>query len=113
MKELHRIHIEYSVFNDCYEVYVLGFDRDGLGNHVRSVLGEGGWEPVEDGGRTAPSFCVPRRGLAQSPLTDLANQLWSLDIVPAKAKGSAGQLEALQQHLRDMREVAFNRLKIE
>lgn len=39
---------------------------------------------------------------------ELMNQLWELNIRPVQAKGSVGQLDAVNKHLEDMRRLVFN-----
>ena len=43
----------------------------------------------------------------KNKLIGLADDLWGLGIRPSMAKGSAGQLEAVNKHLQDMRYMAF------
>lgn len=45
-------------------------------------------------------------------LQRLVDQLWEAGIRPRAAKGSAGQLDAVQDHLNDMRVMAFSALDI-
>lgn len=40
---------------------------------------------------------------------ELMNQLWELNIRPAQAKGSVGQLDAVNKHLEDMRRLVFDK----
>ena len=42
----------------------------------------------------------------------LADSLWDANIRPNGAKGSAGQLVAVEKHLLDMRTIAFHKLEI-
>ena len=42
----------------------------------------------------------------------LMNSLWDCGLRPIGGKGSAGQLVAVQEHLKDMRIIAFNKLNI-
>ena len=44
---------------------------------------------------------------------ELMDMLWDCGLRPAQSKSSAGQVEAIQRHLADMRTIAFNRLEIE
>ena len=43
----------------------------------------------------------------------LMDDLWSCGLRPTEGRGSAGSLAATERHLKDMRKIAFNRLKIE
>ncbi|KKL50801.1 hypothetical protein LCGC14_2301860 [marine sediment metagenome] len=40
------------------------------------------------------------------------DSLWGSGLRPSEGSGSVGALKAVQDHLADMREIAFNRLKI-
>lgn len=43
----------------------------------------------------------------------LMDDLWNAGLRPTEGTGSAGALRATQQHLEDMRKIAFNGLKME
>jgi len=43
----------------------------------------------------------------------LMDDLWRAGIRPSEGEGSAGQLRATQEHLKDLRSVAFHALKME
>jgi hypothetical protein len=54
---------------------------------------------------------------ADFSLDDVASQvlmddLWACGVRPTEGSGSAGSLKATENHLDDMRKIAFNRLKI-
>jgi hypothetical protein len=51
--------------------------------------------------------------LDKNTLQQLVDDLWSCGIRPNSAKGSAGQLSAVQSHLNDMRAIVFNKLEVE
>jgi hypothetical protein len=50
--------------------------------------------------------------LAPKEAQDLVNDLWDAGIRPIAAKGSSGQLEAVEKHLKDMRHIAFDKLDV-
>jgi hypothetical protein len=61
-----------------------------------------------------PSLCKN----ADFSLDDMASQvlmddLWNCGVRPTEGSGSAGSLKATENHLDDMRKIAFNRLKID
>lgn len=43
---------------------------------------------------------------------ELMDQLWQVGIRPSEGSGSAGSLKATQEHLEDMRKIAFHQLQI-
>jgi hypothetical protein len=51
--------------------------------------------------------------LTSQDAQNLVNDLWDAGIRPIAAKGSSGQLEAVEKHLKDMRTIAFERLNIQ
>ncbi len=55
----------------------------------------------------APSLVLTHQ-LAQR----LMDQLWDCGLRPSEGSGSAGAMAATQQHLADMRAIAFDHLKI-
>lgn len=62
----------------------------------------------EYGEYTPPSFHVDFAACQA-----LMDDLYAMGIRPSEAAGSAGQKEALERHLEDMRTLAFNHLEIE
>lgn len=50
--------------------------------------------------------------LSNSEAQGMMDSLWSVGIRPTEGKGSAGAMSATQEHLKDMREIAFNKLNI-
>ena len=42
----------------------------------------------------------------------LMDDLWDCGLRPSEGTGSAGQLAAVQKHLKDLRTILFNKLKI-
>jgi hypothetical protein len=51
--------------------------------------------------------------LNKEVLQQLVDDLWTCGIRPNEAKGSAGQLSAVQSHLNDMRALTFSKLKVQ
>lgn len=56
----------------------------------------------------SPPFLVASR----EELQVLANTLWDCGVRPVQASGSIGQLGAINNHLSDMRAIAFAKLKV-
>ena len=55
-----------------------------------------------------PTFC-----LYGPEAQELMNMLWNCGLRPTQSQSSAGQLEAVERHLADMRAIAFNKLEIQ
>ena len=64
---------------------------------------------------------IPEEWTAPDPLFELEHEeaqtlmdsLWDCGIRPSEGMGSAGQLAAIQNHLKDMQKVAFTYLEME
>jgi hypothetical protein len=56
---------------------------------------------------------APVLALEEPAAQDLMNSLWDAGVRPVGAKGSAGQLDAVQRHLEDMRALAFDKFGVE
>jgi hypothetical protein len=50
--------------------------------------------------------------LSKDVLQELSNDLWNSDIIPLQSVGSSGQLKATQDHVNDLRKIAFKQLGI-
>lgn len=72
----------------------------------REVFDEISTREVEDYERTS-HFCAIEMGAAQRLMDDL----WNCGLRPTEGRGSAGQLEAVQRHLDDMKKIAFDLLE--
>lgn len=57
-------------------------------------------------------YMEPTAEIAVEDAQSLVNQLWELGIRPSQAAGSAGQLEAVNRHLGDLRTLLFQSLNI-
>jgi len=62
------------------------------------------FEPRDQTHRIEPVFT-----LTQEEAQTLANALWEAGIRPTGGHGSAGEREAMQRHLDDMRKLVFER----
>ena len=58
---------------------------------------------------TTPSFCTLESDQAQILMDDL----WNCGLRPSEGSGSAGAMKAVQDHLADMKKIAFHAVKIE
>lgn len=54
----------------------------------------------------AGEYVAPAVTLAPDEAQQLMDELWRCGIRPTEGRGSAGQLEAVQRHLEDMRRIA-------
>ena len=59
-------------------------------------------DPLDIGKEIAPALRI-RREEAQS----LMDELWNCGLRPTSGAGSAGQLEAIQNHLKDLQKLVF------
>lgn len=55
---------------------------------------------------------APAASLSQAEAQELMDELWRAGIRPAQGAGSAGQQAATENHLQDMRKLAFHALKV-
>ena len=68
-------------------------------------------EFVEQGGNDA-LYAPPMMNLERDSAQRLMDELWKCGIRPSEGQGSAGQLAAVQAHLKDMRELAFRGIEV-
>lgn len=54
----------------------------------------------------------PTFSLQRDEAQELMDMLWNCGLRPTQSKSSAGQLDAVERHLADMRAIAFNKLEI-
>ncbi len=54
----------------------------------------------------------PTLSMNQDMAQKLIDSLWDCGLRPSEGSGSAGAMLAVQEHLKDMKKIAFNRLKI-
>ena len=65
------------------------------------------FEEVPQGALVNPTF-----SLHGDEAQELMDMLWNCGLRPTQGKQSAGQLDAVERHLADMRAIAFNKLEI-
>ena len=88
---------------------------DGVKLSARQRYGDSGWahatkltmEYVEAG-----TYAEPFLTLEPASAQSLMDELWKCGFRPADGTGSAGQLKATQDHLEDMRSIAFKALEV-
>lgn len=101
---LQRVLVQYATYRDSMEIIIVGEERGNIPprDRKRYVFNGMEWELLDDNCRYGSSMELPEK-VAQ----ELVNCLWECGIRPAAAKGSAGQLTAVQYHLEDMRKMVF------
>jgi hypothetical protein len=101
MTEL-RIRAVENIDMDCIDVAFIK-KEDG-----QKYAGRIAWEPIETFPvGTRATFSVDSQ--SAHPLQRLVDDLYACGIRPTAAKGSAGQLDAVNRHLEDMRTLVFKR----
>ena|ERR1043166_3493001 len=60
---------------------------------------------------TPAEICEPTLYLRKDEAQELMDSLWSNGLRPTEGSGSAGALAATQEHLKDMRKIAFDLLE--
>jgi hypothetical protein len=65
------------------------------------------FEDIPDTALVQPTFRLYRH-----EAQELIDMLWNCGLRPTQGKSSAGQLDAVERHLADMRAVAFTKLEI-
>ena len=84
------------------------FARHKLGRYL-SFPQELIWERVEEDTAINPE---PLFRLEQEDAQSLMDTLWDVGLRPSEGMGSAGQLAAVQNHLKDMQTIAFHYLEV-
>jgi hypothetical protein len=79
------------------------------GNHLAHDASGTPYYQVVEPGEYSPVSLILRDEDAQA----LANSLWNAGFRPEGSRASAGQLDATQAHLADMRAMAFQGLKLQ
>ena len=73
----------------------------------RAICGPLQFNEIPDGAPANPTF-----RLYGPEAQELMDMLWNCGLRPTQGKSSAGQLDAVERHLADMRAIAFNKLEI-
>lgn len=63
--------------------------------------------PIEDGEMVPVAL-----RLSEDEAQQFCDSLWAAGVRPTNGEGSVGQLSAVQEHLEDMRKLAFHSLKV-
>lgn len=96
------VHAQYDFRHDSIDVFMAArSDRSGELWVAQPLV----YMQTPEGARSDPTMRLPRED-AQA----LMDQLWNCGIRPAEGAGSAGQMGAVERHLKDMRAIAFGML---
>jgi len=63
------------------------------------------YEPIKEG-----EYSPPLALLSMNEAQNLMDELWQCGMRPTEGRGSAGSLAATQEHLEDMRKLAFHKI---
>lgn len=106
VRRLHVRRSNLSQLDDGYQFALSEISRPDM--TLKTARFEWG-DPIESG------CAVPDAeffGLAQSGAQALMDELWSLGLRPSRAEPEAGQISAMEAHLRDLRAVTRHVLKM-
>lgn len=96
-----EIHAQQANFSRYVEIAFLD-------NKKTSAAGPLVFSPISEAEIIRPAVTIPPQA-AQNLMDDL----WRMGIRPSNGTGNAGQLAATQDHLKDMRQIAFKKLGME
>lgn len=110
---IHRIETLRNIFHGTIDVLIIG-RRDG--DSTEYILTINGWEEMEhEAGIGSPGIGSPVSNIpiqfTEKQAQKLVNSLWDSGARAQQAAGSAGQLEATNNHLADMRKIAFQYIR--
>lgn len=93
-----RLAAQVSFYGQRVDFYLADHDQSGKRMIARSI----GFEPLDDGLFTEPSFGIPLEAAQE-----LFEQLWQQGFRPAKGHGSTAELDAARkEHISDLRRAA-------
>jgi hypothetical protein len=92
---------------DGVEVFIVALDQ----RHPVRMVGRAElvWKDRGEPGTIVP----PLFHLDLKASQELMDDLWASGVRPTEGRGSAGAMKAVQEHLLDMRTIAFDKLKVE
>ena len=94
------VRVDRRPWSNLFDLYILTM-RDGavVANAVNISLAG-----IVQGEQVSPVL-----SLTQADAQFLMDQLWSCGVRPAEGQGSAGAMAAVQEHLKDMRRLVFEK----
>jgi hypothetical protein len=103
-----RIRVDRADYGAADHLAIFGEDK-----HGNSYMARLTWERIAKSVHADPTLSICRQRGGKTPLQELVDDLWRAGIRPVDAAGSAGQLDATQHHLQDMRQIAFKVLGVD
>ena len=100
------IRLEYNFCSRCYCLYISLFNQ----GSKELFVGKLAFEKIERGFILEPLLRIDDE--QASTLKILAEDLWKNGIKPQESVSTQGQLQAIDNHLQDMRKITFNKLEI-
>ena len=100
-----RMHVERNFPNMSYDIYLFNMSKDPDTIYVAQPLT---MKQSSRGGEYHPPFV----SLSESDAAQLMDRLWNAGVRPSNGAGSHATHEALNNHLEDLRRVAFKLLEI-
>ena len=94
--------INNSLEWDGFSVHILEDDKKKIVTSIVMTVGE----------RTNGEYYSPPMILSEDEVQQIMDQLWQCGVRPRNGEGSNAQINAMKNHLDDMRKIAFNGLKI-
>ena len=98
-----RVRVNKPIWTDSFEFLIGGFDER---RKYISVA-----DPVTMHEHAEGDLIEPTFRLAKEEAQSLMDDLWHNGLRPTEGTGSAGSLKATQDHLGDMRKIAFQLLE--
>lgn len=107
-----RIRIHNDPVANGIKLYILHdwIDKEGKRHTECIVFKDGKLKMIEI---PENAFMQTFIALPKEEAEEIVSEFWQQGIQPTQAKGSVGQLEAVERHLQDMRKIAGDKLKIE
>ena len=102
-----KIYVNRNIATQGIEVFMIKEDRDGR-NYVTF---EYKLEPIDNTHETHSH--LPSLFFTYDEADELMTELWNAGIRPANGTGAGAHVDALKDHLKDLRKITFNKLKIE
>lgn len=101
-----RIRVVSSEWSGGYEMLIAQEGR----TEEDFYVGKLEMEKVEVGAIIEPTLTISRKEIrmGNDPIQGLMDNLWQLGLRPSNGVSNAGQLQATQDHLKDMQKISFD-----
>lgn len=100
MREEISVHIAPTGWNDSYPVWLVHTDSEGKKRVAPPCV----FIETKEGESQAPSL-----NLSHDAAQELMNRLWNLGLRPRNGVGTLAHVDAMKEHIADLRRVAFSR----